>query len=98
MDLKLALHADAAKNFEEKAASLLLELAPEPERRPKENHVTRASQRPFSPDLFLSGRISEKEFIGELKMSWVDYSGKEVARYFRHGGSSEVPPVFWTGR
>jgi hypothetical protein len=80
MEVKLALHADAIKNCDDKVNNLLLALEPEPER-----SLRQASRSSFSPDTFISGHFREQDIIGELKMSWVDYSGKEVARYFRYG-------------
>jgi hypothetical protein len=79
-DRVLELHPDAAKIFNDKASSLLCEIAPLPaELQP--NHKPS-----FQSDGFVSGHIKEKDIIGEIKLSLVDHTGKEMAKIFRYNG------------
>ncbi|MBA7675689.1 hypothetical protein ES703_83926 [subsurface metagenome] len=76
---KLELHADATKNFNEKADNLLIELTPYSQQSlHKRTNI-------YQPDSFVSAHIAEKDIIGEIKLSKADYAGREIAKFFKHG-------------
>lgn len=76
--MNLELHPDAAANFNEKADSLLLELAPVSPR-PR-------CAAPFPPDPFAAAHITDADILGEIRLGLVDNAGVEVGKHFVHGG------------
>ncbi len=76
--MKLELHPDAARNFNEIAHGLCLRLAPIPQ------DYGQTSETPFVPDISTM-EINGKDIEGEVELGMVDYVGKEVAKFFRHG-------------
>lgn len=77
--MNLELHPDAAANFNEKADSLLLELAPVSPR-------PRCAV-PFPPDPFVAAHITDADILGEVRLGLVDNAGVEVGKHFVHGGT-----------
>jgi len=80
--LKLELHPDAVTDFNRKADKLLLELEPIPQ---KSSPIHKNS---FHPDTFISALITEKDIIDEIRISSVDQTGTEVAKYFSHSDTT----------
>jgi hypothetical protein len=72
--MKLELHPDAIKNFNEKADAILLELAPIPQ------ELSRSPESSFKPDI-VAKNIEPK---GEVKSGFNDDDGNEIAKIFRH--------------
>jgi hypothetical protein len=74
----LEIHPDAAVNFENRANSLLLEIAPAtpPPR----------TESSFRPERFIAAHITAADIIGEIRMGLVDSTGAEVAKHFVHQG------------
>jgi hypothetical protein len=77
--MKLELHPDAVRNFDDKAKALLLELSTAP--KTQEN----ISEPAFKPDVFIAKHLSEKDIIGEIRLDKVDGFGNEVGKYFDAG-------------
>ena len=68
--LKINIHPDAIKNFNDKANSILFELEIKTENKKDEG-------KKFSPDFYISHNISSKDILGEMSHSLVDVSGDE---------------------
>ena len=75
--MTLEIHPDAAVSFNASGNSLLARIrqpAAEPQR-PKE----------FSPDLYVSGHITDDDIAGEIRRTTIDAAGSELARHFTEG-------------
>lgn len=77
--MKLELHPDAVKNFNEKAEALLLELNTEHKLQKKSFSTT------FKPDIFVAKHLTQKDIIGEMRVGMVDVFGNEVGKFFDAG-------------
>jgi hypothetical protein len=74
--VKLDLHPNAAKNFNEQAARLVSELAPQP----------KASKSSIpQPELYVARRITDKDILGDITTTWTDLFGNEIAKFFQVG-------------
>ena len=73
--MKLILHPDAVKNFNDKVESLKLELSLIPD-----DHL--ASKDTFKPDRPISAVIAEEDAFKNARYSLVDGIGVETAKYF----------------
>jgi hypothetical protein len=75
--MTVELHPDAAVSFNASGNSLLARV-----RQP-----AAAPQRPkeFSPDLYVSGYITDDDIAGEITRTTIDAAGAELARYFTEG-------------
>jgi len=79
--MKLTLHPDAMKNFNEKAESLLSKLI-------IINFKSISSKvHSFEPDHVISSTITEKEIIGDIIISSTDLAGNENGRFFAQNKS-----------
>lgn len=76
--MKLEFNQEAAKNFNEKAEKLLLELVVRP------GHNQEFS---VDPELHISARIPEGDLIGGIKLGHMDYLGKEDAKFWEERGT-----------
>lgn len=74
--MKLELHPEAVKNFNNKSTILLEELST------KIKSIPQNFKNSFKPNIFIPNIISGNNIIGEIKTCLVDYSGSEVAKYF----------------
>lgn len=77
---KLELHPDAAKNFNEKASSLLSELSPKPKR-------SRRSKGSFIPDWFIAYELRKGDVIGEITLR-TTLNGDVTGVFFQDGAVS----------
>ncbi|MDQ1274312.1 MAG: Apea protein [Planctomycetota bacterium] len=77
--MKLNIHPDAVKNFNEQANALLLELTTSPKSTEQKSAAT------FKPDIFVAAHLTEKDIIGEIRVGMVDGFGNEVAKLFDAG-------------
>src|SRR5688572_17552399 len=73
--MDLQLHPNAAKNFDEKAEGLLLQLAPQPE------GFDPPVPDGFKPDWHIAATIGGAT-IGEVEHNYSDVTGRTVARWF----------------
>ncbi len=76
MAVSLELHPDAVANFNEKANSLLSELAPASPRTPPTP--------PFRSNRFVAAHITDSDILGEIRIGLVDGVGAEVGKHFIH--------------
>ena len=80
--LGVSIHPNAAKALNKRAVRILDSLAPVP-----------LPARPvavFRPDVHVSAHLTEKDLDGPILVGQVDYRGKEVTKYFQHGGRTIV--------
>lgn len=77
--MKLELHPDAVRNFNDKAKALLLELSIAPKTQEKISAAT------FKPDIYIAKHLTEKDIIGEIRVGMVDGFGNEVGKFFAAG-------------
>lgn len=76
----LRLHPDAARNFDEKAERLLFLVAAVP--------VATQQRKGFQPDIQPIVELDEKNIIGEIKVGFVDYRGRDCGKTFEHDGKA----------
>lgn len=76
--MALELHADAQKNFNEKAEALLLELATH------QNPFSEAPKGPLNPDIHVAAEFTDEDIIDVIEIGMVDMSGNESGKLFRH--------------
>jgi len=74
--MEFEVNAEAIRNFNEKSESLLLELRPHPQ------SMSTAQQRPFKPEVFLSGTLTEKDFRADPTGNLMDSDQFPIAEYF----------------
>jgi len=77
--MNIKIHPDAEANFNSKSEELLLLIAP---------HVGEEPRDTFPSEIFIKHTITEKELIGRMAHSLVDFKGNEVARFFEYKGKS----------
>lgn len=78
--MKLELHPEAAKNFNQKAEELLPELTA------RSRTVHHRPAGPLDPDVHVAANFTHENIIGDVQVQHVDYFGNEVAKTFEHGG------------
>ena len=76
----LRLDPEAAKNLDQKAEGLLGLISAAP--------IRDQNQRGFGPDIQPRAHLTEKDIVGEVKIGLSDYRGREIGRFFDHGGST----------
>lgn len=76
--MQLELHPDAAKNFDAKAEELVPKLTPDPYIK------VRKPEGEFFPDLG-THEIPPEDIKDLQSDSYIDFIGREVAKYFKHG-------------
>jgi len=74
---KLQLHPEAAKNFDEKANNLLLELGP---------RALKTSNKQVKPERFISHHLTPRDIAGEIRSGLTDNEGNRIAIFFGHDG------------
>jgi hypothetical protein len=94
--VKIELHPDAAKNFDEKGIELLSDVRPYIERprvAPDQPHGNQnnigqpASRKGFSSEVFISQTFTAKDIIGPMRFGLIDgATGKAVAAFFLYDG------------
>jgi hypothetical protein len=84
--MKLNLHPEAAKNFNEKAEGLLLAI----EKRPRPRQ--RRPEGPLEPDIHIAANILPEDIIGDVHTTLTDAFGNEIAKTFE--SDSELIGLF----
>src|SRR4051812_41952837 len=77
--LKLEIHQDAAKNFNQKVEGLLSEFT----RRPRPTH--HRPEGPLDPDVHVAANFSPENIIGDIQIQPIDFFGTETAKVFEQG-------------
>jgi len=84
-EIKLELHTNAVKNFNEKGIELISDLK-EIIRKPIQEEI-----QPFKPEVYIHQKITEKDIIGDLEeipMTLIDQAGIHVGKYFIYKGKN----------
>lgn len=77
---KLEIHPNAAASFNEKATALVSKLSP-PAPRPERPSA-------FRSETVVAHHLTKDEILGPPIVGLVDFTGRELARYFQHAGGT----------
>lgn len=78
--MEFKLHPQAVKSFNEKAEELYNKLNYSP------ICSSQKEQKSFRPGFFISSNLTEKDIVGDPKISTTDWTGNEIAIFFHHEG------------
>lgn len=77
--MKIEIHPEAEANFNLKAEELLLLITPHVEKEPRDT---------FPSETYVEHTINEKDIIGKMGHSLVNFKGDEIAKFFEYNGKT----------